>query len=143
MKAMFYGGAIAAVSGLLMGAGFKTPADAFDVRGAAADMPYIQNADFSEPAPAVQASAAYQPEYLNGVAYAPAAYQTSLADEAAITPAVYTEDVTPPEPASVSYDQDAEAAKPAVNAARSEDASPAEPQPIGQSQGFDMVDAPA
>lgn len=147
MKSMFYGGAVAAVVGLIMGAGFKTPSDAFDVRGAQEPQAYIQNADFSDDT-AQQSYATpsgYQPEYLNGVAYAPADFQPMPAaqPETYATPAVYTADDAQDAPAQVTYASlDESAPAPAPRVTRSEGPA-AEPQPVDQSQGFAMVDAPA
>jgi hypothetical protein len=145
MKSMFYGGAAAAVAGLILGAGFKTPSGSFDVRGAQDHQPYTQNADFpDEPSqPAASAPAAYQPEYLNGVAYASAAYEPAAAyapePEDDPTPAVYTVEEAWNPQAEADLAGQAASSTPPPRLLLSE-APVEEPQPVAQDQGFYLVD---
>jgi hypothetical protein len=136
MKSMFYGAAIAAVSGLMLGAGFKTPLMAEE--SAAEPMEYVQAA--------AVADADYQPDYLNSVSYAPAPLQpistSAQADDSAayVTPAAYEPEpepvATPDQPvpygrASTSVDSVAPA-----EAREPEAAPPA----VTRSQGFFVLE---
>ena len=146
MKSMFYGSAAAALAGLILGAGFKTPSDSFDVR-AQDPQPYIQNADFSEEPsqPGDDAPAPYQPEYLSGVAYASAPDQPPevYAPEPDVgpTPAVYTVEEPPP---AETLAEPAPQPTPRSSAPRvlRSDALVDPPRQVVQDQGFLLVNDP-
>ena len=147
MKSLFYGGAIAAMSGLLMGAGLKAPLAAEDFEPMDAIAGQFETADVSGYDSGPQYAA---PQYAALAYYVPAADYSALeaAEEPAaeLTPAVYTEETETPAPvAATAPVYQLAAAEPVdmpANVIRSTDAA-AEPDVVGRSQGFEMVEAPA
>jgi hypothetical protein len=136
MQSLFYGAAVAAVSGLLMGAGLKAPLAVEDFEPMQ-EITGFQTAELDTYAPdaGYVAAPAYAPVSI------PAAYAAEDAAEAELKPAVYT--VEEPEPAAApaaTYElTSAQTDAPAANIIRSADAV-AQPAVVDHSQGFGLID---
>ena len=140
MKSLFYGGAVAAVSGLLLGAGLKAPLAVDDFE------PMHEIAGF-ETAEVSGYDAA--PQYVAPTYYMPVVqvHPTATVDEVAraeLAPAVYTTGVDDDATGDGAVYRLA-AAEPAGSAPELiRRAEPIEaPTVVGASQGFEMVEAPA
>ena len=140
MKSLFYGSAVAAMSGLLMGAGFKTPLAVEDFQPTTAEAFVLAEPEIAQ--------AAYQPEYLRPIA-TPASYSWPTDGQAemgaALRPAVYTAEAgaEAPTPAPEAFEPVAdrtfapERTAPAVIASNDAVGSEA---PFEQSQGFYLLE---
>lgn len=134
MKSLFYGAAVATLSGLLLGAGFKAPLAMEDFQSSSAET-FILAEPEAERAP-------YQPAYLSPIV-TPASYTTpadqDLSMGATLRPAVYTTEVEPETPAPEAYAPAAERTyafePPAPLVIASTDAVAPE-APVERSQGF-------
>ncbi len=138
MKALFYGGAVAAVSGLLLGAAMKSPLAVEDFEPMAEITGGFETAELNG-----YAVAPYQ--YVAPAAYTPVTSLTpfyAVEDEPAeLEPAVYTVEPDDPTPEAVPvYDLAAvEPDEQPANIIRSTDALP-DPPVVEHSQGFALVE---
>ena len=138
MKSLFYGGAVAAVSGLLLGAGLKAPLAAEDFEPMAEITAGFETTEVAgyDAAPQYVAPSYYTPV----VQLRPTPAEDAEAD---LVPAVYTTEVDDEAPAAAVY-QLAAAEPVQPSADRIRPVQPVESPPVvGASQGFEMVEAPA
>jgi len=135
MKSLFYGGAVAAITGLLIGTGLKMPAlEEFEPM--AEVVPGFETAAMSTDS----APAAYvDPGYYTAISTnAPAdSFQSAAAAE--LKPAVFEVEQEEPAAAPVAYEPPVARELPMTNVYRSNDAV-REPMIVERDQGFGLVD---
>ena len=134
MKSLFYGGAVAAVSGLVLGAGMKAPVAVADFEPMAEVGGDFEAAELTGYDPA--------PQYVTQAAYTPVTeFRTLQSAEPAgeLTPAVYTVEPDESAPAPIYELAAVEPDEAPTNIIRSTDALP-EPPVTGHSQGFALVE---